>query len=465
MHEINDWYLTELEPDVEESDNYSLDFNKADSYFEVDNVRKNLNETMVLEEGKPVKINVHLHDCLINSYIDIVHSGFINIYQQNFIGRVGDGEKGEFFWELHPGDNVEFSFYLHPDKIANPLNVESIWFKTVLYMYVEEIDDVYKYVKKTVTLKIHFNKNWRFPKLTVHTPKAELTGINNKPFNVEFTVSNRNNSETSNKSMVVRIKLDEDIIYSNRVTTSASRIKQLINTDKLTSGEHTLEISAYHNSFPRPYIETVKYVFRTFHNTAPLISLTDTKMDLGTIHKGFSRTYAVSDEDNHKVMVQEELDSRVLRIFQAVPDRQETIELTRDKWLSLTNGNHKLAIKADDNHGGISSAEYTFRKQQKIIFVKVQGASDCDERPRRMLVTPTWQKDGAIVKVRACNNMNDKRPTWEIITDNVLLNKPFLLSNESKTAEKWRVGIEVIMTKNEGYNQEISLSSIGYAYE
>ena len=78
-----------------------------------------------------------------------------------------------------------------------------------------------------------------------------------------------------------------------------------------------------------------------------------------------------------------------------------------------------------------------------------------------MLVTPTWKIEGAVAKVEACNNGFDAVPAWEDITAMVQINRVYNFINKTKTASKWGVNI----TKNEGFEGEVSISGFGGAYE
>ena len=49
----------------------------------------------------------------------------------------------------------------------------------------------------------------------------------------------------------------------------------------------------------------------------------------------------MSDVEGDNVVVTEFVDDAQIRSYQATLGQQETIELTREKWLSLTNGQHQ----------------------------------------------------------------------------------------------------------------------------
>ena len=47
----------------------------------------------------------------------------------------------------------------------------------------------------------------------------------------------------------------------------------------------------------------------------------------------------------------------------------------------------------------------------------------------------------------------------------VVLNRPYLFTNTSKTASKWGIKIRITVTKNQGYDGEVAIYGFGGAYE
>ena len=151
------------------------------------------------------------------------------------------------------------------------------------------------------------------------------------------------------------------------------------------------------------------------------------------------------------MVVSEFVDDVQIRSYQATLGQEETIELTREKWLMLTNGNHQLRVEAVDGNFATSVRVWTFSKTERVI---------CFE-----LVTPTWHIEGATALVEACNNAFDAEPTWEDITPMVAINRVYNFTNKTKTADKWGVNVRFKLVKNEGYDGEISVSGFGGAFE
>ena len=198
-------------------------------------------------------------------------------------------------------------------------------------------------------------------------------------------------------------------------------------------------------------------------NSAPTISGQDKA--LGLKNGSFAENYTVSDVEGDNVVVTEFVDDVQIRSYQATLGQQETIELTREKWLSLTNGQHQLRIEAVDGNFATSVRVFSFSKKETVIKFELVAPEETDAAATKVLVTPTWKIEGAAAKVEACNNGFDAVPTWEDITAMVQINRVYNFTNKTKTASKWGVNIRFTITKNEGFEGEVSISGFGGAYE
>lgn len=170
------------------------------------------------------------------------------------------------------------------------------------------------------------------------------------------------------------------------------------------------------------------------------------------------------DESCYDTFLEDETMSVIIR-YQATLGQQETIELTREKWLSLTNGQHQLRIEAVDGNFATSVRVFSFSKKETVIKFELVAPEETDAAATKVLVTPTWKIEGAVAKVEACNNGFDAVPTWEDITAMVQINRVYNFTNKTKTASKWGVNIRFTITKNEGFEGEVSISGFGGAYE
>lgn len=125
----------------------------------------------------------------------------------------------------------------------------------------------------------------------------------------------------------------------------------------------------------------------------------------------------------------------------------------------------QLRVEAVDGNFATSVRVWTFSKAEKVILFQLPAPEETDAAASKVLVTPTWKIEGAVAKVEACNNAFDDSPTWEDITAMVQINRVYNFTNKTKTAEKWGVDIRFTITKNEGFEGEVSISGFGGAYE
>ena len=198
-------------------------------------------------------------------------------------------------------------------------------------------------------------------------------------------------------------------------------------------------------------------------NSAPAISGQDE--DLGQQTGSFAEKYTVTDVEGDNVVVTEFVDDKQIRSYQATLGQEETIELSRENWLVLANGDHQLRVEAVDGNFATSVRVWNFSKKETVIAFQFAQPEETDARATKILITPTWHIEGSVAKVEACNNAFDASPAWEDITAQVAINRVYNFLNQSKTAEKWGVNVRFTIEKNEGYEGEVLISGFGGAYE
>lgn len=198
-------------------------------------------------------------------------------------------------------------------------------------------------------------------------------------------------------------------------------------------------------------------------NSAPAISGQDE--DLGQQTGSFAEKYTVTDVEGDNVVVTEFVDNKQIRSYQATLGQEETIELSRENWLVLANGDHQLRVEAVDGNFATSVRVWNFSKKETVIAFQFAQPEETDARATKILITPTWHIEGSVAKVEACNNAFDASPAWEDITAQVAINRVYNFLNQSKTAEKWGVNVRFTIEKNEDYEGEVSISGFGGAYE
>ncbi|NLY09352.1 MAG: hypothetical protein GXZ11_05575 [Tissierellia bacterium] len=204
-----------------------------------------------------------------------------------------------------------------------------------------------------------------------------------------------------------------------------------------------------------------RYTFRRT-NAPPIISGSD--KDFGTLTTPPTVTYSVTDTEADDVTVQLILDGAVIKTTEQFTQNQSnTWKLTSNEWIKTKPGLHTLKIVATDSLGGRSTRTYTFTRHVPRLEVIVRVA-DTDAAAKKINVQPVWKKPvGCNVRVFACNNGNDTAPTWEDITEVVLAERAANLANSVKTAEKWGVGVKVIMEKGTA-TSECQLTGIGGSF-
>ena len=279
-------------------------------------------------------------------------------------------------------------------------------------------------------------------------------GDKNSNFTITYTVDDADSGDV----LTATESLD------GQTTKSFAPTRNLVNTisvdvDSLSLGKHTVKVVV---SDGQGGTATRTWTF-TRTNSAPTISGQDKA--LGLKNGSFAENYTVSDVEGDNVVVTEFVDDVQIRSYQATLGQQETIELTREKWLSLTNGQHQLRIEAVDGNFATSVRVFSFSKKETVIKFELVAPEETDAAATKVLVTPTWKIEGAVAKVEACNNGFDAVPTWEDITAMVQINRVYNFTNKTKTASKWGVNIRFTITKNEGFEGEVSISGFGGAYE
>ena len=198
------------------------------------------------------------------------------------------------------------------------------------------------------------------------------------------------------------------------------------------------------------------------NNLAPVISGQDSALGLKT--GSFSQTYTVTDAENDTVTVTESVDGMEIRRYAVELGKEQAVTVPHELWLVLPNGDHKLQVTASDGNAD-SRRVWTFSKRETVISFRLAAPEETDEAVKKVVLSPTWQITGAEVKVEACNNAFDEAPAWEDITAMVLLNRVYNFLNTAKTAAKWGFDLRFTITKNEGYDGEVSITGFGGAYE
>ena len=283
-------------------------------------------------------------------------------------------------------------------------------------------------------------------------------GDKNLGFTYEYTVD-----DADGDTVTVTEKLNDETIRTVNNAPKGEKLSITITSEKLyamgLNSVNTLLVTATDGQGGTSYR---RLTFKRT-NTAPSISGQDTELGLQT--GSFAENYTVTDVEGDNVVITEFIDDKQIRSYQAHLGQQETIELSRENWLVLTNGAHRLRVEAVDGNFATSVRVWNFSKNERVISFQFPAPEETDARATKVLITPTWKIEGAVAKVEACNNAFDAVPTWEDITAMVAINRVYNFTNTAKTAAKWGVNVRFTITKNEGFEGEVSISGFGGAYE
>ena len=304
-------------------------------------------------------------------------------------------------------------------------------------------------------------RTWTFTRVN-SAPTISGTDTNLGDKNLGFTYNYTVDDADGNEVTVVE-KLNDEVLRTLNNAPKGEQLSISITLEKLYAlGLNTvnnLVISASDGQGGTTYR---RLTFKRT-NSAPAISGQDE--DLGQQTGSFAENYTVTDVEGDNVVITEFVDDKQIRSYQATLGQEETIELSRENWLTLTNGAHQLRVEAVDGNFATSVRVWNFSKKETVIAFQFAKPEETDARATKILITPTWRIEGSVAKVEACNNAFDSSPAWEDITAQVAINRVYNFLNQSKTAEKWGVNVRFTIEKNEGYEGEVSISGFGGAYE
>ena len=144
-----------------------------------------------------------------------------------------------------------------------------------------------------------------------------------------------------------------------------------------------------------------------------------------------------------------------------IPALTNTLSLTGDQWLKLTNGQHTLTIKATDAKDASAVRTLTFTKAVTSVEFVQTVAMTADAMPTKALVNIQGNfPAGCTLQVWICNNGNDASPTWEDITTKALNSQKHFFTNTTKTASDWGVKVKVKLLRGSA-TETCYIQSIG----
>lgn len=273
-------------------------------------------------------------------------------------------------------------------------------------------------------------------------------------FSIPYTV----NDSDANDVLTITEKVDSTTLRTiqNAVRGQSYTLNVDVSSLALTSHIAKIEVTDGKSG-----VTTRTFAFRKT-NTAPGISGSDE--NLGVITEPFSRNYTVTDNENNAVTITEKINSETIRTFQATLGKQETITLPEEVFRKLENGTHTLKIEASDSNAATTIRSFSFEKNDKNVVIELK-AIETDKAVSKVTFTPFFKHEGGSIKVEVSNNAFDESPVWENMTNEAMINKLYKVKNKSKTAERWGLSFRIMLTRWEGYSEEISVTGFGGAFE
>ena len=289
----------------------------------------------------------------------------------------------------------------------------------------------------------------------------EDSNLGNKTSNFSIAYSVNDNDVAD--ELTVNEKLNGDIIRTLKNPVKGKELTLTISEERFANlsvnSTNTIEIEVTDG-------QATTYRRYTFvkTNSAPFITYTG-QADLGELTTKPSITYSVKDNEGDAITVTEKLNGEVINQFSATSNTNYTVGITDTFWLTCGSNTNTVEIIASDALGGSSSKTITFSRKITKLQIVMKNAIETDAKATKILVSPQWTTTGGVGKVEVCNNGFDSNPKWEDATTMVVLNRPYLFTNTSKTASKWGIKIRITVTKNQGYDGEVAIFGFGGAYE
>ena len=300
-------------------------------------------------------------------------------------------------------------------------------------------------------------------KLINSTPTISGKDENLKDKTSNFSITYSVNDNDVADELTVNEKLNGDIIRTLKNPVKGKELTLTISEERFANlsvnSTNTIEIEVTDG-------QATTYRRYTFvkTNSAPFIAYTG-QADLGQLTTKPSITYTVRDNEGDAITVTEKLNGEVISQFSATSNTNYTVGITDTFWLTCGSNTNTVEIIASDALGGSSSKTITFSRKITKLQIVMKNAIETDAKATKILVSPQWTTTGGVGKVEVCNNGFDPNPTWEDATTMVVLNRPYLFTNSSKTASKWGIKIRITVTKNQGYDGEVAIFGFGGAYE
>ena len=213
-------------------------------------------------------------------------------------------------------------------------------------------------------------------------------------------------------------------------------------TDTVEKGTLQVQyrVRAY-DSYNAYSVYTTSSLKEVNNNTLPTITGEDT--DLGTL-ESVSYKYTVTDPDEGQTLnVTEYIDDKVHKTLEVTSGVENTLTIDGEEFLQVGKGSHTIVISVDDGQGVLVKRTLTFTRVQTKLSTTLITPLPANEMPTRMYAFIFGNIPAeAIFHFYACNNAFDEEPTWQEVTEEVLMKKKFYFANKTKTADQWGVNVK-----------------------
>lgn len=188
-------------------------------------------------------------------------------------------------------------------------------------------------------------------------------------------------------------------------------------------------------------VTTNRNWYFTRSNSLPTVKVTNE--NLGEQNKELSFSFTADDADGDVITGKIYIDGiQIKDLGEVTKGRKITETISRDDFIKLKNGEHKIRIDITDSKEGVSSAYVTFSKN--VTWYKYELKHKVEDMATDIRVDLLAElKKGVKVTVQVCNNALDSAPRWETIEPGAWAK----FSNKTKTNASWAIGVKIEILK------------------
>lgn len=183
----------------------------------------------------------------------------------------------------------------------------------------------------------------------------------------------------------------------------------------------------------------------TYQIQDPPMEISGNNDPLGTFVFPFVYTYTILNATG--VTVVETLNQTQVRSYTATGNEEQTFTLTNELWATVPNGDNLIQITATKDDKIVTQTKHFVKNS--TLQLKYTASSSTITQPTAINVELDYTKPfGADLEVLVCNNGNDAQPAWEDMTTAVKMGANHVFKNATKTAEQWKIMLQVSITRN-----------------